>query len=310
MTLSVELMRNALTTRDMRTNVSFFLRALTGSIWLFVSASCLLGQKGVSAPLQAPAPQKQATGPDKKVERLRQFLGLGKAPDAVAAARGEKVYTANCAFCHGAKATGGEGPDLVRSSLVLHDENGEQIGPVILKGRPDRGMPSFSLTAEQVADVAAFLHMRVELAVDRALYKVHNVVTGDATAGKAFFNGPGKCNSCHSPAGDLAHIGSKFEPSDLQGQFLYPTISDSKAGAASSPAVTVTLRNGQSIRGTLKRIDDFSISMFDSSGAYRSYSRDDVKVEVEDRLASHRKLLDLYTDSDMHNMLAYLVTLK
>src|SRR5580765_154942 len=65
---------------------------------------------------------------------IREFLGLGPPPDPVAAERGEKVYTASCAFCHGPKARGAEAPSLVRSVMVLHDERGETIGPFLLKG--------------------------------------------------------------------------------------------------------------------------------------------------------------------------------
>jgi mono/diheme cytochrome c family protein/small nuclear ribonucleoprotein (snRNP)-like protein len=249
---------------------------------------------------------------DKRVERTREFLGLGRAPDATAAARGEKLYSTNCAFCHGAKATGAEGPDLVRSRLVLHDEKGEILGPFLAKGRPDRGMPSFNFTEAQSIDIAEFLHMRVELAVDRALYKVQDVVTGDAKAGEAYFNGAGQCSTCHSPTGDLAHIATKFEPADLQAQFLYPGSSYAfrSAGKPAATKVTVTLGSGEVVRGSLKRLDDFNISMIDSSGAYRSWPRNEVRIELEDRLAAHRKLLDQYTDADMHNVLAYMVTLK
>src|SRR5579883_568975 len=61
----------------------------------------------------------------------REFLGLGPPPDAAAAARGEKLFAPNCAFCHGEKARGASGPNLVRSAVVLHDEKGELVGPLI-----------------------------------------------------------------------------------------------------------------------------------------------------------------------------------
>jgi cytochrome c oxidase cbb3-type subunit III len=35
-----------------------------------------------------------------------------------------------------------------------------------------------------------------------------------------------------------------------------------------------------------------------------------MKVMIKDPLAAHRELLQKYTDADMHNLLAYLVTLK
>ncbi|MGH9614035.1 MAG: c-type cytochrome [Bryobacteraceae bacterium] len=268
----------------------------------YVCAALLLAAMAAPLGAQTSPPAQPARG-----ERTREFLGLGPAPDAAAAERGAKLYAANCSFCHGEKATGAEGPDLVRSPLVLHDEKGELIGVVVLNGRPDKGMPSFSkFTPAQISDIAAFLHMRIYEAANRGLYKVLNVVTGNAQAGEAYFNGPGQCNTCHSPTGDLAHVASKFTPAALQAQFLYPD-----AGPRVPPQATVTLPSGQSISGTLKSLDDFNVALYDSSGDYHSWPLGDgVKVNVEDRLAAHRELLAKYTDADMHNLLAYLVTLK
>jgi len=243
------------------------------------------------------------TRPQNRVERTRQFLGLPPPPDPAAAARGKKLFVQTCGFCHGANATGAEGPDLVRSSVVLHDEKGDLIGQVVLKGRPDRGMPSFAaMTPEQIGDIAAFLHMRVEEAANRAGYKILNVVTGDPKKGEEFFNS--NCKTCHSATGDLAHIASKFQPAELQAQFLYPTESSVQL------PVKVTLPNGESVTGKLKREDDFNISIWTSSGDYASWPRDKVKVEISDPLQGHRDLLAKYTDADMHNILAYLETLK
>jgi mono/diheme cytochrome c family protein len=250
-------------------------------------------------PAPAAAPKRN------RPEATREFLGLGTPPDAAAAERGEKLYVANCAFCHGARANGAEGPDLVRSALVLHDEKGELIGPVVHGGRPDKGMPAFAgFTDAQLYDVAEFLHMRVELAANRGTYQVLNIVTGNADAGKAYFNGAGGCSGCHAVTGDLAHLGTKMQPVDLQQAFLYPTV----PGPAK---VTVTRASGEKISGALKRVDDFNVSLIDADGVYRSFAREaGVKVEVEDKLVAHRRLLDQYTDADMHNLTAYLVTLK
>lgn len=271
---------------------------------------------GIAAAQESPPP-KSARAPHESArgEHTREFLGLGPAPDPAAAARGAKLYASSCAFCHGEKATGAEGPDLIRSAVVLHDDHGETIGPVVLKGRQDRGMPAFpNFTEAQISDIAAFLHMRVEMAANRGLYQVLNVVVGDPAAGKAYFEGTGRCNTCHSVTGDLAHIASKYSPADLQAQFLYPGSASryTPGGPRRSAAdhVTVTLPSGESISGTLKTLDDFNVSMYDSSGDYHSWPRDRVKVEVQDPLAAHRELLGQYTDADMHNLLAYLVTLK
>ena len=236
----------------------------------------------------------------------RDFLGLGTPPDAVAAARGEKLYAPNCGFCHGEKARGAGGPNLVRSAVVLHDEKGEILGPVISKGFPDKGMPAFpNFTPAELADIAQFLHLQVELVANRGTYKRLNVVTGNATAGAAYFNGAGGCHNCHSVTGDLAHIGSRYEPDQLQTRFIWPA---GRGGARQK--VTVTPRGGQPITGTVRRLDDFDISITDSAGTFHSWPRNAVKVDLEDRLTAHRALLDKYTDKDMHDLTAYLVTLK
>jgi cytochrome c oxidase cbb3-type subunit III len=260
---------------------------------------------------QARPSRQSSTG-----ESTRLFLGLGPAPDLVAAARGQKLFGSNCAFCHGVKATGAQGPDLVRSALVLHDEKGELIGPVILNGRPDKGMPSFpSFTQAQIYDIAEFLHSRVEAVANRGLYTVQDVVTGNAQKGQEYFNGAGQCNTCHSPTGDLAHVASKFQAADLQAAFLDPaSVTAFETGSGKAPPSTrikVTLPSGESISGTLKRLDDFNVSMYDDTGSYHSWSRvPGIKVNVKDPLAAHRALLQKYTDDDMHNLLAYLVKLK
>ena len=271
----------------------------------------LISLQGVA---QESAPKRTATTEGQRAAQkkfgpqgTREFLGLGAPPDAEAAKRGEKLYASNCSFCHGAKASGGDtGPDLVRSALVLHDEKGEIISPVIHNGRVNKGMPSFtSLTDSELYDLAEFLHQRVELAANRGTYKVLDTITGDAKAGEAYFRGPGKCASCHSVTGDLAHIGSKFSPPDLQQTFLYP------GRDAGPPNVKVVLPSGESMSGTLKRLDDFSVTFYDAGSEYHAIALGpNVKVEVEDRLAAHRQLLNQYTDADMHNLTAYLATLK
>lgn len=238
----------------------------------------------------------------------RDFLGLGPPPDAAAASRGEKLYAPNCSFCHGEKARGAEGPNLVRSPLVLHDEKGELIGATITKGFPDKGMPAFSnFTEGQLFDISQFLHMQVELVANRGIYKRLNVVTGDAKAGEAYFNGSGGCKGCHSVTGDLAHIGSKYQAEQLQNRFIWP---GGRGGGGGSQKLTVTLPSGESITGTLKAMDDVNLSMYDGAGNYRSWPRAGLKVQMEDRLVGHRQLLSKYTDADMHNLTAYLTGLK
>ena len=240
----------------------------------------------------------------------REFLGLGPAPDAAAAKKGEPLYKQNCSTCHGENARGSQGPNLVRSVIVLHDEKGEEIGPVIKSGRPQAGMPAFpNLSPDDLYNISQYLHLQVELAANRGTYgatyaALRNEVSGDAAKGAQFFNGAGGCTHCHSVTGDLAGIGAKFpQAAALQSRFLWP--------ATPGPAkVSVTLASGESITGTARTMNDFDVSITDAGGRYHQWPRDQVKVEIEDRLSGHRALLPKYTDADIHNLTAYLVTLK
>jgi mono/diheme cytochrome c family protein len=234
-------------------------------------------------------------------------------PEAVE--RGGQLFAANCGGCHGLTAKGTtRGPDLIRSVLVLDDEKGILISPVIRNGRPDKGMPKLNLTEPQITDIVAWIHAQTYAADHRATYVFLDVVTGDPKKGQAYFNGAGRCSSCHSVTGDLAGIATKYDPHDLQGHWLQPrTIGrGGRGGAAAKSAitVTVTLRSGQAYTGTLDKIDDFNVALRDASGEYHSLDLDGAKVEIHDPLRAHTELLSKYTDADIHNVTAYLVTLK
>ena len=249
----------------------------------------------------------------------RRGMGLisRSVPDPAAVERGQKDFVAKCGFCHGSNANGGEtGPDLIRSVVALDDENGEHIGPVILQGRPDKGMPAFQMTDAQIKDISAFLRAKQQAAINRGSYTIQNLITGDAKKGEAYFNGAGGCNKCHSASGDLAGVAARFDATALQSRFLYPGPSRGRRrgpAARSSASLTakVTPASGQAVSGTVLYLDDFNVALRDASGEYHSFARDNgTRVEVQDPLAAHEQLLKKYTDSDMHNILAYLVTLK
>jgi cytochrome c oxidase cbb3-type subunit 3 len=233
-----------------------------------------------------------------------------KEAQAAAADRGKTIFQQNCAVCHAPDLTGGRGPDLIRSTLVRHDKGGDQIGPVVTNGRPDRGMPSFPFSAAQVSDLIAFIDSQL------SLYDLHTRVpggypndipaerlaTGNAEAGKAFFNGAGGCSTCHSPTGDLAGIAKKYNPPDLEVRFLYPS--------GVPLTATVTQPSGKKFEGTLLLNDGFNVAIQGTDGWYHSWPASAVKIEVHDPLAAHAALLDKYTDADLHNMFTYLETLK
>jgi cbb3-type cytochrome c oxidase subunit III len=232
--------------------------------------------------------------------------GLEVSPQALA---GAALFQQNCAFCHGRDAMGGEsGPDLTRSKLVLADRDGSQIAAVVREGRTsnDKKMPAFRFSDPELASLVAFIRARVTAAEamkgNRRGVDVADLQTGNAEAGKKYFDGAGGCVRCHSPAGDLAGIASRYEGLQFEERMLYPRNVKS--------TVTVTLRNGQKITGTLAYQDEFTIALTDSSGTYKSWPVADVKYTVDSPVNAHVELFGRYTDDDIHNLMAYLQTLR
>jgi cytochrome c oxidase cbb3-type subunit III len=233
--------------------------------------------------------------------------------DDDAADRGRKVWAAECISCHGTQARGnGEGTNLIRSEIVLHDRYGNEIGPFLRKGhRLQSGHSGATLTDAQILDVSHFIHQRVyDTLRGSPIFHVQDVVTGDAKAGAAYFNGEGKCSTCHSPTGDLAGIAAKYEPAQLELRFISPR---GGRGGANRPKLTLTVTPpaGPAVTGTPVVFDDFTVAIRDEQGGYHSWTvTPGLKVVKNDPYAAHDELLDKYTDKQMHDLLAYLVTLK
>ena len=220
---------------------------------------------------------------------------------------GGPLFIQQCGFCHGRDAGGGEtGPDLTGSKLVAADVNGDKIGPVIRNGRTESGMPRFDLPDGEIAALVAFIHDQKVKAASRKGGRrgvdVADLQTGDAEAGKRYFNGPGTCSTCHSPTGDLAGVAKRFEGLKLEERMLYPRGAKAK--------VTVTLANGQTLSGELVYRDEFTIGMRDSSHHYHAWPAASVRYTVDAPAEKHADLLAQYTDADIHNLMAYLQTLR
>jgi cytochrome c oxidase cbb3-type subunit 3 len=234
--------------------------------------------------------------------------------DEEAAQRGQKIYAAECITCHGASARGAQnGPDLVRSVTVLHDRYGDQIGPLLKKGHPTQTRKTASFTVAEVEDLSHFLHLKVNDTMRTSpLFHAQNVLTGNAKAGEAYFNAEGKCTQCHSATGDLKGIGGKYDPVDMQQKFLFPKPAFGRGGrGAKQTMVTVTPPSGPAMTGVLDKLDDFNVSFRDKDGEYHGFARTpQMKVVVDDPFRAHIELLDRITDKNMHDVTAYLETLK
>ena len=257
----------------------------------------------------APSQQKpyQNMTPDQRAAATRAFLGLGSVPDQAAAKRGEPLFQQNCGFCHGQQARGATGPGLITSDEVLGDDHGEHLVPFLKKGRPENGMPAFAMMSDgQLEDIAEFLHLQVEEIANRGTYQVLNILLGNAAKGQTYV--AAHCMSCHT-AETFAHFGSQFRsPDQLQRGWIWP----SRSGD-SSLAITATVKtpDGGTIAGRVTQLSDFRIVLVDSAGKTHEIDRGAVgDVQINDPLASHQEMIMTLTNDDMHNVTAYLETLR
>jgi cytochrome c oxidase cbb3-type subunit III len=296
-------------------------------ISLAAAASLLLVCIGVRLPAQtAPVPTPAPAGAPQGGPPPQGGRGGGQASfpaqqrppgDPEVIKKGNGLYGIYCRACHGADLRGGDqgGPNLLRSQLVLNDQDGELILPVVQNGRMNPGMPvmpPLNIPPEDVKAIATYIHSvtasaRGQGAPPEGPPVELNIVVGDAKAGQAYF--AAKCSSCHSATGDLQGIATKVSnPMQLQNYWV-----GGGRGVSSKPVtVTVTDGSGQKVEGRLGRIDDFIVVVVQDDGVSRSFRRDgDVpRIEIRDPREAHRQMLPTYTDKDIHDVTAYLVTLK
>jgi cytochrome c oxidase cbb3-type subunit 3 len=244
------------------------------------------------------------------VERLRAF-------DPAAVERGRIVFADKCGSCHRPNGRGGQGfsgPDLIRSVRVLQDMNGRQIGAHLQAGHK----PPIPLAPSDISDIATFLHREITYAAERTNYQLQYAMTGNAKAGETYFSGAGGCNRCHAPTGDLKGIGSRYDGPRLQALIAFGTIGGEGRGrgeagvSRTARRATVTLSSGEAFSGVLVRLTDFDVTIRDDAGKPLSWLRSGnmPKVQVTDPLQGHIDLLPKYRDADIHDLAAYLATLK
>jgi cytochrome c oxidase cbb3-type subunit III len=298
-------------------------------VTLAAAAAVFLSSMYVGVGAQAPPPQNPPA-------QTPPAAGRGAAPgrgggqlfpktmrppdDPAVVERGSALYGINCRLCHGPDLRGGDmgGINLLRSQLVLNDQNGELIFPVVRDGRATPGMPPMPplpLKEDDVKAIATYIHSVMARSPGQggppasSTPVVLNILVGDAAAGQKFF--AANCASCHSATGDLQGLASRYsDPVQLQNTWV-----GGRGGPVRAPkpvTATVTTASGERVEGVLNRIDDFIVILTQADGTQRTFRRSGAtpQVQVTDPLDGHRKLLVKYTNKDIHDVTAYLVTLK
>ena len=268
------------------------------------------------------APQGAGAPPQGRGRGQATFPAQQRPPgDPEVIKRGNGLYGVYCRACHGTDLRGGDqgGPNLLRSQLVLNDQDGELILPVVQQGRQNPGMPvmpPLNIPPDDVKAIATYIHSvtasaRGQGAPPEGPPVELNIVVGDAKAGQAYF--AAKCTTCHTEA-DMQGIATRVsDPMALQNYWVGGGGGRGRGGAPPTPVTAIVVdASGQKTEGRLIRLDDFSVVVALADGTTRSFRRDgDVpKIEVRDPREAHRKLLPNYADKDIHDVTAYLVTLK
>jgi len=294
------------------------------------SAIALCAAVGLAAqqPAPSPAPQPAARPP---VSR--------PVVDMAAHDRGRALWAANCVECHGAQARGSDtGPNIIRTETVNYDrfaaQPGSVLGPFLKKGHPTSSKkPSASFTDAEITDLANFLRQRVNDTMRGSpIFTVGDIVTGNPRAGEAYFNGEGGCAKCHTVSeNSLAGIAARIPvPVDLQQRMLFPNMPRARGGrgrgaaaagaataggaaAADRNATTVSIASGSGapLTGVIVEESDFYITLRDANGNVQTVRRaPGMRVTKTNPLQAHVDLLDRVTDTQIHDLVAYLETMK
>lgn len=244
--------------------------------------------------------------------------------DAALVLQGDPLYQQLCGACHGGNGSGGPGgaANLLQSPIAMAADGGRTLHAFLQVGRPDKGMPPMTVTeAESAAIAARLLSFRPVVAAANTAPGQDPVLVGDTAVGKAFFNGPvGKCNTCHavvsgqaSSASNLANVASRYKDAKtLQNNMLLNRSFFWSPALGQDITAIVTFRDGRTERGFLTSVSDFKVIIRDAQGQQTTIARSkgEPHVELQDRLQHHLDLLEVYRDADIHNLTAYLATLK
>ena len=218
---------------------------------------------------------------------------------------GGRVFQNTCANCHG--PDGGEvaGIDLGRGQF-RRPMTDQDLIQIIRTGIPGTPMPASNMSEEQAGHVVAYLR-----SVATSRQSVSTV--GDATRGRALFDGKGTCATCHRVNGsgsrlgpDLSDVGQLRRAVDLQRSLLEP---DAEV-LGNNRFYHVTTKDGVTTTGRLLNLDTFTVQLLDSKEQLRSF----VKADLRDHGFAEKSPMPSYKNTlsaqELADVVSYLASLK
>ena len=246
--------------------------------------------------------------------------GQKRAPeDPAVVKRGKTLFEVNCRGCHGPDLRGGDmgGPNLLRSPVALTDQHGELIVPIIHGSRQKMGMPAININDTDAEAVAAYVRSVIGSIEGQGKppsegHEDPSILVGNVAEGKSYFDT--KCASCHSAGGDMkAFVDRVKDQKRMQSTWVEGGRESEEINPKRTSSAEVTLASGEQFSGLVVQIDEFLITLKLADGTDRSFDRISVsnpKVVIHDPMEKHHQMLLEYTDKDIHDVTAYLETLK
>jgi putative heme-binding domain-containing protein len=217
---------------------------------------------------------------------------------------GARLYTGQCAPCHGATGDTVSGINLRRGQF-RRPMSDDDLRNTITNGISSAGMPPFQLQAGELDGLIAFIRAGFDLGGLA-------VKVGDAAKGKPIFDGKGECSSCHRVAGkgprsapDLTDIGNLRSPSQLHRSITAPT---TQMMPINRP-VTIVTRDGKTIHGRRLNEDTYTVQLIDDREQLVSLA----KIDIENMQLGKTSPMPAATHlsgEEVSDLIAYLLSLR